>query len=50
MIREEEMKRNKELFEQVRRDKHGKGRLIPWYPEAYWKAKRLLENRNKDRV
>ncbi len=47
MIRDEEMKRNKELFEQVRRDKQGKGRLIPWYSEVYRKAKKLLESRDK---
>ena len=47
MIREEEMMRNKELFEKVRRNKQGKGKVIPWYPPAYWKAKRLLGDRDK---
>lgn len=48
MIREEEMQKNKELFERIRREKQGKGRVIPWYPEAYWRTKRLLEDRNKE--
>lgn len=26
----------------------GKRRLIPFYPEAYWRAKKLLEERDRE--
>ena len=45
LIRETEMKQNKDLFEQVREENKGKKEIIPHYPDAYWEAKELLEKK-----
>lgn len=49
MVREEALRKNRELFEQVRENMQGKKGAIPWYPEAYYHAKALLD-REKNRI
>lgn len=48
LIREKEMEENKTLLEEARKELKGKRRLIPSYPEAYWKAKEILNGSKCD--
>lgn len=38
----------KELFAQAKEELQGKRRLIPFYSEGYWRAKKLLEARGRE--
>ncbi len=45
MIREEAMKKNLELFKQVREDMQAKKGFAIWHSQAYMQAKKLLDKR-----
>ena len=45
MVREEVMRQNIELFKQVRKEMQGKKGFVPYYSEAYVRAKKLLDKR-----
>lgn len=50
MIREETIRKNRELFEQARENMQSREGFVPWYPEAYIRAKELLNRREKREI